>query len=211
MPIQRSRKDMDVSSAISRYYVANFIGPDQVADALQAAGIRFMLVGLHGVVGWLHEPRGTQDVDVLVGPKHQKKAVRTLLERFPHLHAEDHEVVTRLRDKQTEQVLIDVMKTNQPLFRQAFKYAQATKGRGHSYLIPSLELALAMKFAPMISLTRADEDKYQDAHDFILMVKGNPTIDLAKLAELGELIYPGGGREIVEKVRQVRAGEKLML
>ena len=47
--------------------------------------------------------------------------------------------------------------------------------------------------------------------DFIRIVKINPNIDLETLAELGDLVYPGGGLEIVEKVRQVRAGEKLLL
>jgi hypothetical protein len=50
-----------------------------------------------------------------------------------------------------------------------------------------------------------------DAHDFIQIVDVNPDIDLETLAQLGELFYPGGGKEIVEKVRQVRAGEKLNL
>jgi hypothetical protein len=54
-------------------------------------------------------------------------------------------------------------------------------------------------------------DKYQDAHDFGHIVMSNPDIDLAKLAKLGDLVYPGGGAEIVEKVRQVRAGETLKL
>jgi hypothetical protein len=68
-----------------------------------------------------------------------------------------------------------------------------------------------LKFCPMISLTRAAEDKHQDAHDFILMVKKNAEIDLEKLRELGDLVYPGGGKEIIELVRKVRAGEKLVL
>jgi hypothetical protein len=50
-----------------------------------------------------------------------------------------------------------------------------------------------------------------DASDFIRIVNVNPDIDLAKLEELGDLVYPGGGKEIVEKVRQVRAGQKLVL
>ena len=68
-----------------------------------------------------------------------------------------------------------------------------------------------MKFAPMISLYRQDEDKHQDAHDFILMAKANPEIDMEKLSELGSLVYPGGGAEVVELVRRARAGEKLNL
>ena len=40
---------------------------------------------------------------------------------------------------------------------------------GQHYLIPSLEMALAMKFVPMVSPNRQDlEGKYQDAHDFEL-------------------------------------------
>ncbi len=72
-------------------------------------------------------------------------------------------------------------------------------------------MALAMKFAPMVSLNRADYKKYGDAGDFIRIVNVNPAINLEKLAELGDLVYRGRGKEIVEKVRQVRAGEKLRL
>jgi hypothetical protein len=43
------------------------------------------------------------------------------------------------------------------------------------------------------------------------IVDANPKIDLDKLASLGELVYGGGGKEIVEMVRRVRAKEKLLL
>lgn len=41
------------------------------------------------------------------------------------------------------------------------------------------------------------------------IVQRNPEIDQALLTELGDLVYNGGGKEIVEMVRKVRAGEKL--
>jgi len=72
-------------------------------------------------------------------------------------------------------------------------------------------MALALKFAPMIRPNRPEEKKYIDAHDFITMIKANAEIDLDKLAEFGNLVYSSGGEELVEKVRQVRAGEKLKL
>jgi hypothetical protein len=72
-------------------------------------------------------------------------------------------------------------------------------------------MALALKFALMISLNRANTDRLQDAHDFSAMVTNNAEIDLGKLAELGELVYSGGGKEIVEKVAQIRRGEMLTL
>jgi hypothetical protein len=199
------------STALSAYYVADLITPLEVIRVLNEVEVRFVLVGAHGLGGWMRKPRATQDVDVVVGVRGHKKAVKALLAAFPQLEAEDYEVVTRLRDRETKDVAIDVMKPNQELFRAALKHTHAVESGGQSYKIPSLEMALALKFAPMISLNRRDIDKYQDAHDFGQIIFANPDIDLDKLAELGETVYPGGGQEIVEKVRQVRAGEKLNL
>ncbi len=205
------RDSLAVSTALSEYYVDQFILPLDVIAVLNQAGIRFMLVGAHGIGGWMREPRTTQDVDIVVGVRGEKKAVRVLLAAFPHLVADDHQIVTRLRNRETKAVAIDVIKPHEPLFRVAFKHTHTVEAEGHSFFIPSLELALAMKFAAMISLNRVDEKKYQDAHDFILMVKSNANIDLEKLLELGQLVYNGGGAEIVEKIRQVRAGERMKL
>lgn len=204
-------QSLATSSALSEYYVPNLITPLEVIRVLNAAKVRFMLLGAHGLGGWMGKARATEDVDVLVGTRGHKKAVRALLAAFPHLQADDHEVVTRLRDPETGAVVIDVMKTNQPLYRDALKHTHTVESGGQRYQIPSLELALTTKFAAMISLTRADRDKFQDVRDFMYIVDTNPNIDLTKLHALGQLVYNGGGDEIVEKVRQVRAGEKMSL
>ena len=68
-----------------------------------------------------------------------------------------------------------------------------------------------MKYSAMTSLNRAEEDIYQDAHDFILMVKSNPELNQEKLAELGTLLYGDGGKDVLEMVRRALAGEKLYL
>jgi hypothetical protein len=199
------------STAIAGYYVKNFIAPMEVIRVLNAAHVRFMLAGAHGIGGWLDEARATQDVDVVVGHRQHQKATRALVAAFPGLVVDDQEVVVRLMDPESGKVLIDIMKANQPLYREALKHTHTVEAEGHSYKIPSLEMALAMKFGPMVSIVRADAKKYRDASDFMLMVKANPNIDLELLAELGELVYSGGGKEIVEVVRKIRAGEKLQL
>jgi len=127
------------------------------------------------------------------------------------LQVEEHPVVTRLRDPETATIVLDVMKPNQPLYHDALKHTHSVESGGLIYTVPALEMALAMKFSAMISLTRADDKKHYDAGDFIRIVKVNPDIDLTKLHTLGELVYNGGGDEIVEMVRKVRAGEKLTL
>jgi hypothetical protein len=199
------------TSFLSSSQVMNSIALIDVIRTLNRHQISFVLVGAHGIAAWTKAPRATEDVDVVVATRHQKKAVRALLASFANLEADDCEVVIRLRDTSTKEVAIDLMKTNQPIYQAAFKNTKPLELEKQKYRIPTLEMALAMKFGPMISLMRADEKKHLDAHDFITMVKVNPEIDLAKLEELGNLVYPGGGKEIVEKVRQVRTGEKLVL
>jgi hypothetical protein len=204
-------ESLATSTAIAGYYVKNFIPPLDVIRVLNDANVRFMLVGAHGIGGWIGESRATEDVDVVVGYRQHQKATRALLAAYPQLQADDQEVVIRLRSPETGKVLIDVMKATQPLFRHALKHTRTVDSEGGSYRIPTLEMALAMKFAPMISIVRVIEKKLVDAADFIKIVKANPGIDLEKLAELGELVYAGGGREIIEMVRKARAGEKLQL
>jgi hypothetical protein len=205
------RDSLATSTALSEYYVENFITPSAVIPVLNAAGVRFMLVGAHGIGGWMNAPRTTEDVDIVVGVRGDKKAVRVLLAAFPTLEADEHDIVTRLRHRDTKKVMIDVIKPHEPLFRAAFKHTHAVKAYGESFSIPSLEFALAMKFASMIGPNRIYEKKLLDAHDFILMVKSNPEIAMDILAELGQLVYNGGAAEIVEKVRQVRAGERMKI
>jgi hypothetical protein len=198
------------SSALSHYYMPTAILPADVVRVLDRARIPFVLVGAHGVFGWMQEGRMTKDVDVVVAARYHKKAVRTLMEAFPQLEEIELEVVSRLRNRKTKQVAIDVIKPRE-LYRAVFKHTHSVRsGRVH-YRVPSLEMALAMKFAAMISPNRLDTKKLIDAHDFITMIRANPEIDLKALAELGELVYPGGGIEVLELLRRVHSGETLIL
>src|SRR5260370_402363 len=114
-------ESLATSTALTVYYMPEAITPIQVIRLLKTAGIRFMLVGAHGIGGWTGAPRATQDIDVIVAARGVGKAVRELLAAFPHLEADDHEVVTRLRDRETKKVAIDVMKSNQDLMQAALK------------------------------------------------------------------------------------------
>ncbi len=204
-------RSLGTSAMLSGYYVETAIFPFDVINLLNKAGISFVLTGCHAIGGWMADPRTTLDVDLVVAVKHLKKATRILLEAYPHLEPVDLPVVIRLRDRETQNVVIDLMKPVQSLYRETFKHTHTVTAEGQTYRIPSLEMALAMKFAAMLSPNRAEEDRLQDAHDFISMVKKNAEIDTNRLADLGELVYGGGGAELAEMVRKVRAGEKLIL
>src|SRR5579872_6776309 len=109
---------LETSTALSGYYYVKGIAPIDVIRVLRAVGVRFMLVGAHALGGWTGAPRATHDVDVLVATRGYKKAIKALLAAFPQLKAEDEPVVTRFRDPESGQVRIDVIKPNQPLYRE---------------------------------------------------------------------------------------------
>jgi hypothetical protein len=209
MAIQQLQdEDLEKASVLSRMMVSHVIPPAEVIKVLNRAKIRFVLVGAFGLARWLHEARATEDVDVVVFARQVKKVVVTLLDAFPHLEAVDLPVVTRLRQRDGKQaVLIDVMKPMQQPYREVFKHTvPATVGR-QSCLIPSVEMALVMKFSAMTSLYRATKDKYQDAHDFINIATTNPDLDRDRAAALAQLIYPEAGKDILDLLDKARAGE----
>ena len=122
-------QSLAISNALSRYYVKNFITPEAVVDVLNAAGVRFMLAGAHAISGWTNEPRATDDVDVLVATRHVRAAVRALQKAYPRLELRDMPVVARFVDPRTGKVVLDVMKPNQPLFRDALRLRPPDRDR----------------------------------------------------------------------------------
>ena len=48
-------------------------------------------------------------------------------------------------------------------------------------------------------------------HDFIYMIKNHPEFSKDRISELASLIYPEGGKDALEMVRRVEAGETLLL
>jgi len=205
-------RSLATSAELTRYYMPETILPLEVVKVLQKAKIPFILAGAHGIFGWMgvNEARPTKVVDVIVAERYHQKAVKLLLESYPHLEPVKLEVVTRLKRRNSEDFLVDVMRTR-ALCREAFKHTHQVHSGKLVYRVPSLEMALAMKFGAMISPTRDDAKKLMDAHDFIMIVRAHENIDMELVVHLGELVYSGGGAEIVELVRRVRAGETLIL
>jgi hypothetical protein len=202
---------LETSTEISAYCVPNYIRPLDVLARLDRAGVRSVLVGSHGIGGWMQEQRAARETAVLVAAGNHRKAVRALLTAFPHLRPQVHEVGTKLCDPDPQGVVINVLKAVEPILRKTLVRAVAVRARRRSYLIPSLETALALEFGPMIRLPWSDADKYMHAHDFLCILKACPDMDLKVLAACGELLYKGGGVEILEDVRRVRAGERMRL
>lgn len=212
MPVLDVHADsLATSSELSSFSVEGFVKPLDVISALSEAKINFVLVGLYGIGGWIHKPRATQDVDVLVSSRQHKQAVNRLMRIFPHLQPDDLPDGTVLREPKSKRPVIDVKRPSAPLYRHVLKHSRLVRFAGEKFRVPSLEMAMAMRFGVMVSPDRSWSDKYQAAHDFIRMARSNHEINQKKLAQFGQLIYPEQGKELSAKVQLVRSGEKLIL
>lgn len=181
--------------------------PAEVCKVLLDGKVRFVLVGAHGIVGWTRTPRATIDVDVVVPLRSHRKAVRLLHFAFPDLRVVETPIVTRFMRGEREE--IDVIRPQSQLYTAAFKCSMSFTDEGLTYPVPTVEFALAAKFAAAISGHRAREKRMQDMVDFIRMVKANPSCKLRKLRSLGELIYPGGGAEVLQYLDLIKRDQPL--
>ncbi len=182
------------------------IGPTDVARVLKDAGVKYVIVGAHAANGYTGRPRATVDVDVIV--QFPKKAADAISAAYPHLKIHDTPVVTRFMDQDLE--AIDVMKPSAAkLWSRLLSDAREISIGNETIRIPVLEGVLAAKFSSMVSPLRRLPDKKQDAVDFIRVVEANSTINRALLSELGELVYSGGGTEILKLADDARAGRQL--
>src|SRR5438067_5402959 len=130
-------EDVGLSERLSRMQ-GQEIGPSDVARVLNAARVKWVLVGAHAISGYTGKPRATIDVDVVCDAP--KKATQALAKAFPELEIQDHPVVVRfLRDKQEA---IDVIKaSSSPLFRRILRMTRTVSMEGQSVPVPILEAA----------------------------------------------------------------------
>lgn len=192
------------------------IKPQDVIDVLVSAGIKkWVLMGLHGYVGYLPQPRATQDVDVLIGQSDRKRAVKAVREAWPMLVVEELEPVVRFKDPADcfndgrPKPVIDLMMAWSNLNEAILKEQElVVVDRDTQHTIPILEAALASKYAALISDYRDREKKEYDAGDFRRIARAN--YDLVRrdiLRRLGDLVWDGGGAELEEFLETAQRDE----
>ncbi|MCX7420794.1 MAG: hypothetical protein NT013_14805 [Planctomycetia bacterium] len=197
------------SSRLIRQYrelhrkLAMDITPQPVIDVLVKAGVKkWVLVGLHGYVGYLPEPRATQDVDIMIAASERKRAVKAIQDAWPTLIVETYSEVVRFKDpndpdlKGNPRPTIDIMlpwsEFQQTILNDFVVIEKKTKHR-----IPTLDAAIVSKFAAMVSVMRRYERKEQDAVDFRRMVRANfEFINRESLRHLAGQVWQEGADEI---------------
>jgi len=214
LPADAVRECASLSALYRRRFGMPEIDLTKIVKALQAKKIPFVLTGAHGIASWTGRPRSTHDVDILVraGRNHQR-AVKAIQALYPDLEMRLFTGVAAFFVPGERESVIDVTYPHRLDIEQTLETAIWFEDKGLEFRIPALETALANKYGAMLALTRDFVKRGQDAIDFASMVRhsmdeGREPIDLERLAELGELVWAGGGgQEILGMVEQAKAGK----
>lgn len=185
--------------------IAMDVTPEQVIDCMNDAKIKnWVLMGLHGYVGYLPEPRATQDVDVMVPYSQRDAAEKAIAERWPDLLLVRHSQVSRFMDPDDvdqqgkPKPVIDLM-LPWGKFQEVILSDHVVENDEPLSYFPTLEAAIVSKYAALVSPYRRTSKKQYDAGDLQLLIRNNfSAIDHGKLEELASLVWDGGGKEILE-------------
>jgi len=179
------------------------ITPQEVIDVLNAAEIKnWVLMGLHGYVGYMPEPRATQDVDVMVPTSQRKRAQKAIAEKWPELAIQELAQIVRFQDpadldsEGNPKPVIDLMLPWSP-FQELILKEHVVVNQETGHRLPTLEAALVSKYAAMLSSHRDRMKKEYDSADFRRMVRANhDRIDTSALNRLAALVWENGAEEI---------------
>jgi hypothetical protein len=179
------------------------ITPQDVIDVLNGAGLdNWVLMGLHGYVGYMPDPRATQDVDILVPYSSRARATKAITSRWPQLVVRELSQVTRFADPGDldadgqPKVVLDIMHPWSP-FQELILKEYVVVDEKTKHRLPALEAALVSKYAAMISPHRDRDKREYDAADFRRLARANrDQIRNEDLHRIAGLVWERGADEI---------------
>ena len=179
------------------------VKPQEVIDCLVNAGVKnWLLMGLHGYVGYLPMPRATQDVDIMVPYSQKQRSVKAISASWPTLKITELSQVVRFKDpgdldaSGEPKPVIDIMLPFGPYQEEIIKHHVIVDPQTGNRL-PTIEAAIVSKYAAVVSPYRSFDKKEQDAVDLRRLIKANhQTINREALVELAALVWENGRAEI---------------
>ncbi len=201
------------STRLSSYYRVTHqkgamdVTPQQVIDCLVAANVKdWVLMGLHGYVGYLPMPRATQDVDVMVPYSQKKRASDAIARQWPMLERRELSRVVRFLDPSDPAAdgkpkpVIDLM-LPWAEFQKTILLEQVIIDADSGHRIPTIEAAVVSKYAAVVSPHRDWDKKEQDAVDLRRIIKANiDAIDRRQLSHLASQVWERGGEDVLRFV-----------
>ena len=184
----------------------------RIVTALHKSKTRFVLTGLMVSPVWTGRPRSNHDIDILVSKRRFRLAATAIHATYPRLETRVLTGGVSFAVRGERWSVIDLFIAERGDLAAMLQTSILVVDGKARYRIPRLEPALANQYAGMRDCNRDAGLRLLDACEFTGMVRhsfdeGRDPIDIHWLKELGDLVWKGGGEEIVRFVEQAKAGE----
>lgn len=207
--------NLQKSFELSSQQVEDAVNPLEVAALFEKELVSYVLIGGHMLSFYTGTARATVDVDFIIGGAdftRAAKAIDKAYSQFKHNDRIYHVTYDSKKSGIKDPERIDLVKDGFPLFREVVqRYCHTIRASKHTVKVPTVEAAIALKFAASISPNRGDENKPVDNADLLRLVRSRGNLDITALAKLGDLVYRGGGKELVSIVEDIRSGKSVSL
>jgi hypothetical protein len=208
-------ENLQKSYELSRQQMEDVVNPLEVVALFEKENVSYVLIGGHMLSFYTGTARATVDVDLIIGGADFARATKLIgsaYAQFKHHDRIYHVTYDSQRPNQKDAERIDLVKDGFPLFREIVQsYCHTLRSNLLTVKVPTIEAAIALKFAASISPNRGDENKPVDHADLLRLVRSRTNLNDASLNKLGDLVYRGGGKELVGIVNDIRSGKPVSL
>ena len=206
--------NLEKSYELSSQQVEDAVNPLEVA-LFEKEKMTYVLIGGHMLSYYTGTARATVGVDFIIGWSDFERARKTIQKAYSQFKQNDkvyHITYDSKKSTVGDLERIDLVKDGFPLFRAVVeKYSVEIRKGNQAIKIPTIEAAIALKFAAAISPNRGDENKPVDNADLMRLIRSTLKLDQKALAALGDLVYKGGGKELASIVDDIRKGKAVSL
>jgi hypothetical protein len=176
----------------------------RIGLALQEAKADHTLVGGLAVGALSGKPRATVDVDLVMWQDDVERFLEALWEEFG-----EREVVRYRKLLRVAEPAIDVIVANGNSLREQTMsegLRQPIDYDGVGLLIPTLESAMVLKYAAIVSRDRSAEDALQDIADLGRLVASRPDVETEDVVRLARPLRTRSPKEVARVMERLKAG-----
>ena len=207
--------NLQKSYEVSSQQIDDVVNPLEVVALLESEKVSYVLIGGHMLSYYTGMPRATADVDLIIDGVDFERTSMLIREAYTQLEHHDrinHVTYDSQKPGAKDPERIDLVKDSFPLFKTVVRdHCVTVSAKNHTLKVPTLEAAIALKFAASISPNRGDENRPVDNADLLNLIRTSKKFDKKALTVLGEQIYPGGGKELESVVADVVKGKAINL
>jgi hypothetical protein len=179
-----------------------------VGQIFNESGIEIVVIG--GLVVGCHSgrPRSTQDIDVIVNvDKVPDKVIAKLAKLVGSKKLEKHPSFISFIKKTVlgDREVLDVITSKAGSYGLVFDNNIVLSISGIKIRIPSAEMLVVLKYTAAVNPIRQKAKQHQDWADIYSILDANSGISVSSIKYLADLVVPGWGEDLGNKIKFHRA------